>query len=216
MDHHIAYPREPRRVALAQMREEYVPEFVPGIVKRIGVEGTLQRPPYSLNMGREWVKSLDGQKGVHEVFAILVKDDALDGGWRYVGHTGIHHITATPGGYGTAGIMIFPSDGKGRGNGSEAMLLLLYHCFFVLGLRKVKARVKAFNAPSLGHLLKCGYRIIGPEREEDWHEGRYVDSLLLEVLRREWEPIWDAYQASGELPRLSGEQRALVARETSA
>jgi len=46
------------------------------------------------------------------------------------------------------------------GIGTEAMLLLLYHAFMILGLRKVTATVKVFNAPSMGHSIKSGYKLI--------------------------------------------------------
>lgn len=214
MDHFITYEGKTGRMALAQMQEAYIPFFVPGINRRIGVEGTLQRPPYSLEMGREWVRSLDKSKGQDEVFAILLRDSDADGGWRYLGHTGIHHIT-WPTGLGTTGSMIFPAEGRGQGHGTEAKLLLLYHSFYILGLRKVKSRVKDFNAPSLGHLLKCGYTISGRAKEEEFHEGRFVDEVLLEIFREDFDPVWQKYQEASTLPRLSPEQRAVVEKETA-
>ena len=209
MEHFIAYEGKTGRMALAEMREEYAPEFVPGINKRIGVEGTLQRLPYSLEMGKEWIRSLDKSRGRDEVFAILLRDSAADGGWRYVGHTGIHGIK-WPTGIGTTGSMIFPAEGRGQGHGTEAKLLLLYHSFYILGLRKVKSRVKDFNAASLGHLLKCGYTICGREKEEELHEGEFVDEILLAIFREDFDSVWYRYQETGVLPRLSDEQRKLI------
>ena len=85
-----------------------------------------------------------------------------------------------------------------------------------MGLRKIVSSVKAWNAPSLGHLVKCGYTVVGRYRRHVLHEGVLVDEILLEVFPEDWEPIWDAYNKSGVLPKLSPDQRALVARETSA
>jgi RimJ/RimL family protein N-acetyltransferase len=211
VEHFLAY--EGKLVALAQPREEYVPEFVPWLNRRNGIEGTLQRPPYSLEMGREWIRGLDKSKGRDEVFAILLRDADASGGWRYIGHTGIHNIK-WPDGTGATGSIIVLERGRGRGCGTEAKLLLLYHCFFVLGLRKVHSAVKAWNAQSLGHLIKCGYKIIGRRKKEVFHEAEYVDEILLEVFREEWGPVWQQYKEAEELPRLTPEQRTLIQEET--
>lgn len=213
MEHYIAYEGKTGNMALAQMQEDYVPFFVPGINRRIGVEGTMQRPPYSLEMGREWVRGLDKRKGQDEVFAILLRDSDANGGWRYVGHTGIHSIK-WPTGIGTTGSMIFEADGRGKGHGTEAKLLLLYHSFYILGLRKIKSRVKDWNAPSLGHLLKCGYAIYGRDKQEELHEGEFVDEILLAVFREDFGPIWQAYQRTSTLPRLTDGQRKVVQEAT--
>lgn len=203
MQHYIAY--EGKTVALAALQEAYIPFFVRGINRRVGIEGTMQRGPYDPALGTEWLERLRRSRGADEVFAVL-KRDGDD--WIYTGNTGIHGIT-WPNGTGATGSIIFSDAHRGHGEGTEAKLLLLYHCFRVLGLRKVRSTVKAFNAPSLGHLMKCGYKIVGTYKDECFHEGRYVDEYLLEVFPSDWEPIWEAYQ-NGTLPRLTDEQRAII------
>jgi RimJ/RimL family protein N-acetyltransferase len=199
-------------VSLAQMQEAYVPLFVPWINKRDGIEGTLQRPPYSLEMGREWVRSLDKQKGEHEVFAVLMRE-GRNRSYRYIGHTGLHRIQ--PYSHASTGSVIVDPRGRSKGCGTEAKLLLLHHAFHVLGLRDVRSTVKAWNAQSLGHLLKCGYQIRGRFKQAVFHNGEYVDEILLQVRLEEFLPIWDAYQKTHMLPALSDTQRALVQEQTS-
>ena len=65
----------------------------------------------------------------------------------------------------------------------------------------------------MGHLVKCGYTLCGRHKAEDFHEGTFVDEILLEVFRNEWEPVWQAYQTTGKLPRLTEEQRALIEKK---
>lgn len=211
MTHIIAYEGR-AKVSLGLMQEDYVPLYVPWINRRIGIEGTLQRPPYSIEGGKEWVRSLAKERGQNEVFAVLLKDKKS---YRYIGHTGVHHI-CWPDGRATTGSIFGAEKSQGRGYGTEAKLLLLYHAFMVLGIRKMESSVKAFNAQSLGHLLKCGYRIIGRKRRQCFHEGMFVDEILLEAFREDWEPIWDRYQKNGDLPKLTQAQRALVRKETAA
>lgn len=211
MKHIIAYVGQ-ARTYLGVMQEAYVPLYAPIVNRRAGIEGTLQRAPYSVESGREWVRSLDKSKGKDEVFAILAR---IGRELRYIGHTGIHHIDWSKG-TGTTGSIIVSEQGRGKGYGTEAKLLLLYHCFNVLGLRKVHSTVKAWNAASLGHLLKAGYQIVGRRKREVFHEGTYVDEILLEIFRDEWEPVWKQYRKTDSLPSLTDDQRTLIRKETGA
>jgi RimJ/RimL family protein N-acetyltransferase len=211
MQHLIAYEGR-AKVSLGIMQEEYIPLCAAWINRRVGIEGTLQRAPYYVEDGKEWVRSLGKQRGKDEVFAVLLKGKRK---YRYIGHTGIHHIQ-WPDGRATTGSIFGAEKSQGRGYGTEAKLLLLYHAFMVLGIRKMESSVKAFNAQSLGHLLKCGYRIVGRKKRHCFHEGSYVDEVLVEAFREDWEPIWDRYRKAGELPKLTQTQRALVRKETAA
>ncbi len=212
MEHYIAY--EGLLVSLALMQKEYGKDFLRWANEREGVEGTLQRPPYTWSNWEAWVAALDRNKGTEEVFAILLHEPGEKRVYRYVGHTGIHHAR-WPEGRGTTGSIIGDPSARARGCGTEAKLLLLRHAFLVMGLRKVTSSVKAWNARSLGHLIKCGYKIVGRYREHTFHEGAFVDEIVLEVFPKDWKPIWEAYRATGQLPKLTDEQRTLVACETS-
>lgn len=203
-------------ISLGLVQGEYIRLYLPWVNKRIDVEGTTLRPPYSLQSGIEWVRSLDKEKGKNEVFAILLhtKSDARKA-YRYIGHMGVHDIQ-WPAGIGVTGSVIGAPNGRGRGRGTEAKLLLMYHSFMVLGLRKLTSSVKAFNGNSLGHLLKCGYKPVGRFTAQILHEGTFVDEILLEVFREDWEHIWNGYQKTKTLPKLTDEQCAYVRETTSA
>lgn len=209
--HVIAYSGM-AKVSLALMQEDYLHDFLPWANKRIGIEGTLMRPPYSLAGGIEWIRSLDQKKGKDEVFAILEHIGEGKAEYRYVGHTGLHHIE-WPDATASTGSVIGADGGRGAGYGTEAKLLLQYHAFRVIGLRKLTSGVKGFNAGSLAHLVKCGYRIVGRHRAHHFHEGAYVDRIDLEVFREEWEPIWEKYQATKMVPKLTDEQRKIITKE---
>lgn len=196
-------------IALGLMIEEYVPIYIPWINERSSIRGTTQRPPYSAVMGVEWVRGLDNKRGKEEVFAVLIKQKTKKPMYRYVGHIGVHGIV-WPHGFGTVGTMIGDKSAQGVGCGTEAMLLMLYHAFMILGLRKLTTMVKAYNAPSMGHLLKCGYQSVGRFKRHHLHEGGFVDEVLFEVFRDEWEQVWRKYQETSLPPRLSNEQKQLV------
>lgn len=202
-------------MSLALMQRMYGPEYLPWPNRRTAINGTLQRPPYYPEDFDEWIERLRKGKGVHEVFAVLAHEDKESGrGYRYLGHAGIHDVE-WPSGHATTGSVLGADNAREKGYGTEAKLWMQYHAFKVLGLRKLLSEVKAFNAPSLGHLLKCGYKIIGRRKSHDFHEGAYVDVIVLECFREDWEPIWERYRASGTLPKLTALQRTRVTKETN-
>ncbi len=212
-DHFIIY--EGIRISLALIQKTYGSEYILWPNRRIDISGTLQRGPYWPEDFDEWVDRLRKDKGKNEAFAVLVHGGELSTRtYRYIGHMGIHSIS-WPSGYATTGSVLGGDDARGKGYGTEAKLWTQYHAFMVLGLRKLSSEVKAFNAGSLGHLLKCGYRIIGRRKAHDFHEGSFVDTIILECFREDWESIWNEYRSSEKLPKLSEAQRRLVRRETN-
>ena len=212
MQHILAYDGLVQ-ASLGLMQEEYIDLYLPWPNLRIGIEGTMQRPPYSRASGIEWVRGLDKKKGSDEVFAVLMHTGNEEDPYRYVGHMGVHGMK-WPDAYAKTGSIIGDPEARGRGCGTEVKLLIQYHAFMVLGVRKLTSSVKAFNAPSLGHLIKCGYQVVGRHKKQHFHNGQFVDEIILECFREEWEPIWEKYQASKALPSLTTIQRQLVAHET--
>jgi RimJ/RimL family protein N-acetyltransferase len=204
MDHYIVY--EGKRVALAAMRREYIEILMKWINNPEVVRGVMIKPPVTLESEIAWYESI-GKNSANIIFAILLKKD--DGSYRYIGHTGLHNIM-WPAGRGGTGSLIGDIRWHGKGLGTEAKLLLLHHAFNVVGLRKVTSEVKAFNGNSFGHLLKCGYKVVGHRKEHHFCDGHHVDEILFEIFRKDFEPIWNAYRDSGELPSLTPEQRNLM------
>lgn len=199
--------------SLAIMQEIYIPELLQFINDLSVTAGVRARPPIDQPEEEDWVRKLHTLKKTHQVFAVLAHGDG-EGKYRYIGHVGIHQMQ-WPSGFGGTGSLLGGVDARGKGYGTEAKLLLQYHAFRVLGLRKLTSSVKAFNAQSLGHLIKTGYRIVGRYTKHEFHDGEYVDEILLECFREDWEPIWKQYQVIRMLPKLTDEQRELVRNETT-
>ena len=209
MQHYIIY--QGLLIALAAMQRGYIETLMPWINDPKATAGVLVNAPVTYEKEISWYESIDERSGTDIIFALLVRDTE-DGEWRYVGHTGLHHIT-WPDGSASTGTFIGDSSVHGKGYGTEAKLWLLHHGFHTCGLRKVTSEVKAFNGNSYGHLLRCGYQVIGRRKNQHFHDGGYVDEILFEVFREDFDPIWNAYRESGELPALTDEQRALIKKE---
>ncbi|MCR4276458.1 MAG: GNAT family N-acetyltransferase [Candidatus Parcubacteria bacterium] len=211
------YPIHPGlHVSLGAMQREYIPLFMKGVNDPDVMRGVILQPPVTLEAEYAWYDKMVQKSDI--ILAILLheRDEAgTTTGYRYIGHTGLHGII-WPEGYAASGTIICDKSCFGKGYGTEAKLLLLYEAFRNRGLRKVCSRVKAFNGNSWGHLLACGYKQVGRFKKHHFRDGEFVDSIEFEVFREDWEPIWDAYQETKSLPRLTDEQRALLQKEIGA
>lgn len=212
--HAIVY--EGTRLSLGEMSLVYRDAFVQAIRANYEhVRGTRLPQNYTPELFESWVARMPQNRATDQVFAILLHEDTARGRtYRYIGHMGIHHIASDGSSAVTGSVIPFP-ELCGKGYGTEAKLLVQYHAFAALGLRELRSDVKAFNAPSLGHLLACGYTVCGRTLDTQPHDGVLIEKILLVCYKAAWEPIWHAYKESGTVPRLTEAQRALVQQETS-
>ena len=83
-------------------------------------------------------------------------------------------------------ILIGRAENRRRGLGTFAVSHLLSHAFADMNLNRVQLGVLADNAPAIGLYRKLGFRTEGRLREYAYKDGRYMDMLLMSLLRREW------------------------------
>ena len=108
-----------------------------------------------------------------------------DGGWCIVGNCGLFNIDWR---CRSAEVGIFIGE-KGlwnQGYGSEAMRLLLKHGFETLNLNRISLDVYETNPRAIRAYEKAGYVLEGRKRQAMVKNGRYIDVLLMSVLRSEW------------------------------
>lgn len=74
---------------------------------------------------------------------------------------------------------------RGRGLGTDAMRLLVDFAFIRLNLRRVHLTVLADNAAARASYARVGFVEEGRRRESAWVRGRYVDEVLMGLLRSE-------------------------------
>lgn len=204
MDHSVIYLGS--QTALASMQEAYAPELVPLMNDPELTEGVMSTPPATLGEEVEWIQGLTKALNKQRCLAVLAREGEE---FRFIGTMGLHRIRWDIGSA-ESGSLLGPADRLAKGHGTEAKLLLLKYAFDVLNLRTVQSSVKAFNGRSLGHLLKCGYQVIGTVPDKHLYRGKHADEVLLYVTRKQWEPIWDTYKAEQTLPKLTDKQRQLV------
>ncbi|MCL2519437.1 MAG: GNAT family N-acetyltransferase [Spirochaetaceae bacterium] len=72
------------------------------------------------------------------------------------------------------------------GYGYEALSLLIRFIFNELNIRKIKLFVFSFNEAGIALYKKLGFKEEGVLKEELYREGRYHDSIVMGLFRRDW------------------------------
>jgi RimJ/RimL family protein N-acetyltransferase len=85
------------------------------------------------------------------------------------------------------GIGIGEKDHWGRGYGREAVNLLLDYAFRIRNFRRVWLETHASNERAIRAYRACGFVEEGRMREHVWLAGRYVDNVIMGVMREEWQ-----------------------------
>lgn len=77
-------------------------------------------------------------------------------------------------------------DRQGQGYGADAAARMVRYAFGDRNLRRLSARVGAFNDASAALLESLGFEHEGTRREAAWYRGAYHDMLTYGLLRSEW------------------------------
>lgn len=86
------------------------------------------------------------------------------------------------------GIFIGDKSSWNQGYGTEAMNLLVKHGFETLNLNRISLRVYETNQRAIRCYKKVGFALEGRLRQSEYRDGKYIDVLLMSLLRSEWQP----------------------------
>lgn len=87
------------------------------------------------------------------------------------------------------GITIGTKENLGKGYGTEAIQILQEFAFNKLNLNKLELEVREFNHRAISCYKKCGFVEEGRIRENFFVDGKYTDTVIMGVLKREWEEL---------------------------
>lgn len=106
-------------------------------------------------------------------------------------HIGLVSLTDIDRNNGVArcGILIGEKSLWGVGLGTEAILLMLHHGFYTLGLTRIEARQLLTNQASIRLFEKCGFKKEGVLRKAVFKDGRHQDLNQLSILREEFDKL---------------------------
>lgn len=138
--------------------------------------------PMSVGQEGAFLESLASNE-TDVVLGVVLRDaDVL------LGVTGLHRMDFRSR-YAEFGIFIGEPSEWGKGLGTEATRLMLDYGFGTLNLNKVWLQVYGHHAAAQRAYEKAGFRREGVQREQYFVDGRYVDAILMGILRAEWTPL---------------------------
>jgi ribosomal-protein-alanine N-acetyltransferase len=142
-------------------------------------------PKYFVSMEYEkrWVSDTILSPGNSLKLAICLKEDH-----KHIGLVSLTNIDRSNG-VAQCSILIGEKSLWGKGLGTEAILLILHHGFYTLGLTRIEARQLLSNRASVRLFEKCGFRIEGVLRKAVFKDGRHRDLNQLSILREEFDKL---------------------------
>ena len=99
-----------------------------------------------------------------------------------VGLEHIDHVNMTA----TLGIFIGDEKEREKGYGTEAINLILDYGFNYLNLNNIKLDLMSFNERALKCYQKCGFKEYGRRRKCKFINGKYYDSIEMDILAEEF------------------------------
>lgn len=121
----------------------------------------------------------------HEVlFGIVVRETD-----RLIGSTGLSQIDLRNQNA-SFGTMIGEKSAWGKGYGTEATRLVVRYAFEELHLNRVQLHVYAYNLRGIRVYEKVGFRREGVLRQAHVYDNRFWDTVVMAMLREEWENRW--------------------------
>lgn len=150
------------------------------------------RFPHSKEEEELWVRrTWEGMRNGQD-YAFIVESLQND---ELLGSAGLHavdRITRSA----ILGIVIHEPKNWGRGFGSDAVEVLLRIAFDILNLNRVELEVYDFNTRAIACYRKAGFQEVGKRRDARFTEGRYHDSIIMDMLAKEWRNQQNSEQAN--------------------
>ena len=106
---------------------------------------------------------------------------------RVIGTISLHGWKNPRAGTVEMAVGIYDPDYVGKGYGRDAIAVFLDWCFRIQNHRRVLLHTNATNERAIRAYRACGFVEEGRMREDEYMNGEYVDTLVMGILRREWE-----------------------------
>jgi RimJ/RimL family protein N-acetyltransferase len=169
-------PRPTTAVALTPLAADDLPELFAWINDREQVLFNAAYRPVGESQHREWFESV--QKRADTVIFAIRRAGRLIGTCQLHSISPVHRSAELQ-------VRLGRASQRGKGYGTEAVRLLVEFAFDDLNLRSVYLHVFADNRAAIRAYEKAGFEREGLLREAAHVGGRYVDVVVMAVLRRE-------------------------------
>ena len=137
--------------------------------------------PLSMAQEERWFENLLQQE--NEVFFVI--DIETENHWTPLGTVGLHPID-WKNRSAVFGICLGTPDDWGKGYGTDAVRTMLKYCLEELNLNRVELNVFKDNERAIRCYEKSGFRQEGLKRQAMYRHGKYVDVIIMSVLKGEF------------------------------
>ena len=141
---------------------------------------TREHRPLNGTAQQEWFARISGPD-THDFMFIVCHH-----GWTWCGVVGLTHWSPRDR-HAEVSFYIGDKGARGKGYCKRALTLLIGWGFEELGLDRIYAEVYTFNEPSANLLRKLGFQEEGMLRKHVWRMGKRWDSVMMGLLREEWQ-----------------------------
>jgi RimJ/RimL family protein N-acetyltransferase len=138
------------------------------------------RYPVSMEDEERWLEGSTSSSFGRVVLAIETREGV------HIGNVELRGVSAEDR-RGELGILIGEKDYWGKGYGTDAIVTLLRFAFEVMNLHRVWLTTGQDNPRAIACYRRCGFREEGRLRQDRYLGGRYWDTIVMGVLREEFE-----------------------------
>ena len=89
----------------------------------------------------------------------------------------------------THGIKLYGENIKRRGLGTDTVQTIMKYAFEELQLNKLCGSILKTNIPSQKMFEKCGWKLEGTVRESVFKNNKYIDEIIIGILKEEYEKL---------------------------
>ena len=172
-----------KRIRLRHIEREDLPRFVAWLNDPEVRHGLAMYLPLSQVEEEQWFENV--LKRERDEQPLVIEVEGQDG-WTMIGNSGFFNIDWRNRSA-ELGIVIGDKAYWNKGYGTEVMRLLLHHGFTTLNLHRIFLRVFEGNPRAIRAYEKAGFVHEGRMRQAEFRDGKYLDVLLMSVLRPEWQ-----------------------------
>jgi len=165
-----------------------IPKFVEWLNDPEVLAGILIHYPISQADEEGWFDRMLVRPTDERVMGIEVKEPADQGEvstWKLIGTCAFDHIDWRVHAA-EFGIMIGDKSCWNKGYGTDAVRLLVQHGFNILNLNRIFLHVFDTNPRAIRAYEKAGFTLEVRERQAEYKNGRYIDVLLMSILKEEF------------------------------
>ena len=170
-------------VRLRGVEESDIGRFVSWLNDPEVTENLLIFWPLTMKQEEKWFEDLSKKEPAEQPLAIEIE---TENGWELIGNSSLQEIDWLNRSA-EVGIFIGNKTYWGKGYGSTAMKLMLQFGFNRLNLNRIYLHVFETNPRAIRSYEKVGFKLEGRLRQDIFKNGKYIDVLMMSVLRSEWD-----------------------------